>query len=237
MNQTIIQRAFKPLKKYLPYGIANLVRSFFTALLAPLLFSVQTGHLRSSFQMMAVSKKGKPIPWYTFPCIDFLTHRSFKGKKVLEFGGGQSTLWWAERAEQVITFEGNKEWYEKIRGGMPANVKLYLVSEETASSCLLGIESVLGEGKHEKFDIIIIDGLHRNQLISVAKSLLAPSGVIICDDAEEYGFYEGFKESDLSRVDFWGFASGVVLPHCTSVFFRGGSDLFHSKHPIPQNYG
>jgi hypothetical protein len=49
---------------------------------------------------------------------------------VLEFGGGQSTLWWAERAKNVVTLEGNKEWYEKIKRDMPENVDLNYVSME-----------------------------------------------------------------------------------------------------------
>ncbi|MGC1360796.1 MAG: hypothetical protein WA826_06450, partial [Silvibacterium sp.] len=65
----------------------------------------------------AVSKNGEPIPWYTYPIIDFLSDRDFKNKNILEFGGGQSTLWWAKRARRVVTFEGKREWHDRIRAG------------------------------------------------------------------------------------------------------------------------
>lgn len=109
MTQTIIQRAFQPLKKYLPASAANILRSAFTAVLTPIIFSYRTGHFLSSWKMSAVSRTGEPLPWYTYPCIDFISFRNFTGKSILEFGGGQSSLWWSKRAGHVVTIEGDKE--------------------------------------------------------------------------------------------------------------------------------
>jgi hypothetical protein len=53
--------------------------------------SVCSGHFRSSVNGKALSQAGVPLPWYTYPAIDFLTQRDFRGRSVLEFGGGQST--------------------------------------------------------------------------------------------------------------------------------------------------
>lgn len=233
MTQIIIQKAFKPFKEKLPSWIWNPIRSLLTAILTPVLFSHRSGHLRSCFVREAVSAKGEPIPWYTYPCIDFLRFRCYKWKKVLEFGGGQSTLWWARRAMHIITFEGDKSWYEKIKSKMPANVELYLVSMENPEKCASDVKRILDSRKDDKFDVIVIDGLFRFEMIDIAKKVMADSGVIICDNAEGYGFYEGFKDSELNRVDFFGYAPGVVLPHCTSIYFRRSSFLFNSQHIIP----
>jgi hypothetical protein len=128
MTQTSIQKAFKPFKDYLPNWLWKPIRNVFTAILTPVLFSLRSGHFRSSFKGYAVSAKGEPIPWYTYPCIEFLRQRSYEDKRVLEFGGGQSTLWWARLARHIVTFEGDIDWYNQIKVTMPANVDLHYVS-------------------------------------------------------------------------------------------------------------
>jgi len=182
--------------------------------------------------MKAVSKNGAPIPWYTYPSIEFLEFRDYKNKKVLEFGGGQSSLWWANKAEQVVTFEGDQAWYDEINNTMPANVDLQYISMESIETNICQVRDYLASQTIKKFDVIVIDGLYRRSMIAIALEYLSNDGILICDNAEGYGFYEELKESDLMRVDFYGNAPGVVFPHCTSIYFNSGSFVFNSQYPI-----
>ena len=182
--------------------------------------------------MAAVSKNGEPIPWYTYPCIDFLRYRNYDTKYVLEFGGGQSTLWWAKRAKRVITLEGDLEWFDKVKAQMPENVDINYVSMESAAMNVAQVKKVLSSKENSRYDVIIIDGLYRFEMIEIARNRIAEDGIIICDNAEGYGFYEGFKESGLNRVDFYGNAPGVVLPHSTSIYFKASSFAFDPIVPI-----
>lgn len=182
--------------------------------------------------MAAVSRSGDPLPWYTYPCIDFLKYRSYD-KTVLEFGVGQSTLWWAQRAKRVIGFEGDEVWRQKLKARVPSNVELHLVPIDSPSACVDAINRILSFQSDPRFDVIVIDGLWRYELIDIAASVVTDTGIIICDNAEGYGFYEGFKDRDFHRVDFFGNAPAVMLPHCTSIFFRPGSFVFDPKYPIP----
>lgn len=232
MTQTAIQKTFAPIKKLLPRWLSNPIRSVATAFLTPALYSYQTGHFLSSFKMAAVSKNGEPLPWYTYPSIDFLRYRNYDNKAVLEFGGGQSTLWWAKRAKYVVTLEGDEDWYEKIKSHMPENVDLNYVSMENASVNVAQVKDILGSKQHSTYDVIVIDGLYRYEMIGIARDLVAEDGIIICDNAEGYGFYDGFKRSGLNRVDFYGNAPGVVLPHSTSIYFRSSSFAFDAGIPI-----
>jgi hypothetical protein len=227
----MIHETFRQVRKYLPTPVSNSVRSLFTAFLTPVLFSYQKGHFKSSWEMLSVSRTGKPLPWYTYPCIDFLKYRDFGDKTVLEFGGGQSSLWWSQRARSVVTLEGNEQWYQKIKADMPANVDLFLVSMVSPSSCMEEVNGILQN--YSDFDVIIIDGLYRYEMAEVARSVMADYGVIICDDAENYGFYEAFKDSAMYRVDFFGNAPGVIRPHCTSLLFKERCFMVSSKFPIP----
>lgn len=40
-----------------------------------------------------VDADGDPIPWYTYPAIEYLAGLSFTGKDVWEYGCGNSTKW------------------------------------------------------------------------------------------------------------------------------------------------
>jgi hypothetical protein len=233
MSHTIFHQAFAIMKARLPKRISNFARNTATAFLTPILFSYRTGHFLSSLQMAAISKKGEPLPWYTYPSIDFLKNRPYDNKIVLEFGGGQSTLWWAQRAKSVVTLEGDLAWFDRIKHYMPGNVDLNYVSMENSLINVECVEETIRSKPHTHYDIIIIDGLYRHEMIPIALRVMAQDGMIVCDNAEGYGIYEGFKDSDLKRVDFFGNAPGVILPHATSIFFRPSSFAFNSAHPIP----
>lgn len=234
MTQTVIQKSFAPFKRLLPSWAYNPIRSVGTAIIGPIFTGYRTGYFRSAFKMAAVSKNGQPLPWYTYPAIDFLKYRNYEDKVILEFGGGQSSLWWAGKARHVVTLEGDKRWYEKIRDRMPGNVDLCYVSMESEEINVSEVRRTLEAKKYSKYDVIVIDGLYRYEMIPIALSRLAEDGIVICDNAEGYGFYEGFKESALWRVDFFGNAPGVVLPHATSIYFRPSSCfVFDAHYPIP----
>jgi hypothetical protein len=232
VSQSAIREAAAPIRKLLPTWLFNPIHNILTAILTPILYSMRTGHFRSSLRMAAVSRHGEPIPWYTYPCVDFLSGRTYTGKKILEFGGGQSTQWWSARAEHVVTFEGKKDWYDRIAPGLPPNVELHYVERTAPITDGSQVAQILSTKTTALYDVIVIDGLTRAQLIDIACERLAPNGIIICDNSETYGFYEGFKDKGLDRIDFFGNAPGVIHPHCTSIYFRSTSFVFCPSVPI-----
>jgi hypothetical protein len=233
MTQIWIQKTFEPIRTCLPSWISDPIRSLGTAFLTPILFSLRTGHFRSSFKKAAVSRTGAALPWYTYPSIDFLRHRSYEGRTVLEFGAGQSTLWWAQRAARVVALEGDKAWFESLRPRLPSNVELIPVPIDTPDACVEAVNGALDARPDNRFDVVVIDGLWREQMIEIAARAVKDTGIIVCDNAEYYGIFEGFRDRGFLRVDFFGNAPGVVLQHCTSVYFRSESFAFEPSHPIP----
>lgn len=226
--------AAHPVKAALPQPIWRAVRSLGTALLTPVAFSLRTGHLRSSFQNMAVAADGSALPWYTYPCIDFLAQRDFTDRNVLEFGAGQSSLWWSAHAKTVTSLEGDAGWHEHIKSKMPANVDLSLVPSDDCEISMAAVRQTLAERATAKFDVVIIDGLWRRELVQVAFEHVTDDGVIIFDNADGYGLYDETKDRDRQRVDFFGFAPGVSQESCTSIFFKPGAFLFSPRFPIPK---
>jgi len=208
------------------------IRRFGTALLTPFLFSAQTGHFKSSLLGKAVSRTGTPLPWYTYPAVDFLDGKDLSGKRVLEFGAGQSTLWWAGKAAQVVSFEHDPEWVARLISHLPPSVQLHRVPWH-----LEGIERLLPS---EPFDVVVIDGLNRLKCAHLSLRLVAPGGAILLDNSEgswggekdeTYPILDLFRERGFQRVDFFGYTPGVIRPHCTSLFCKAGCFLLAGQEP------
>jgi hypothetical protein len=172
----------------------------------------------------AVDSCGEPIPWYTYPSISFLSAKSFADRKVLEWGAGQSTLWWARKASLVIAIESDVEWYQRLRAIVPSNVALKLASSD--------VVEIAKELRDVRFDVIVVDGLDRFKCAVESLWLTSVDGAIILDNSEgywgpsgEYPILELFRAAGFSRIDFYGPAPGVIKPHCTSLFFKGSCFL------------
>ncbi|HPS74615.1 MAG TPA: hypothetical protein PLD52_10020 [Bacteroidales bacterium] len=72
------------------------------------------GWWRSFHKKLVVDKNNLPIPWWTYPFIDFLIPRLSGEFCVLEFGSGSSTIWLSRFVKQVISVEDHEEWAKKI---------------------------------------------------------------------------------------------------------------------------
>ena len=188
--------------------------------------------MKSSIYQLAVDKKGKPLPWYTYPAIDFLKNRFFSSCNVLEFGGGQSTLWWQSRAKYVLSFEENNDWHQKYKNKVQSNCDFLHLALSGPEETIKNIEQIILQNKVKKFDVIIIDGYYRKEVLHIASQYLEDDGMIICDNAEGYLIFEEFQNSTFLKVDFYGHAPGVYLPHSTSIYFRSNNKFFSSSIKI-----
>ncbi|MDX6500285.1 MAG: hypothetical protein QOG23_3545 [Blastocatellia bacterium] len=175
-----------------------------------------------------MDRRGNPTAWYTHSAIDFLSCKDFAGRRILEFGAGQSTLWWARRAEFVLALEDNKGWFQQLKPKLSSNVKLEFVNGQMPD-----IEP--------GFDIIVVDGLHRVTCAELSTKLMAAGGAIIVDNSDGYWGGEDsrtqpiidmFRQNGFQRVDFYGWQPGVIVPSCTSLFFKERCFLFEgSENP------
>jgi hypothetical protein len=78
-----------------------------------------------------------------------------------------------------------------------------------------------------KFDVIVVDGLDRLICAEMSIAFLNEGGAVILDNSEgfwgrdgEYPIIDFFNANHFSRIDFYGYAPGVILPSCTSLFFK-----------------
>src|SRR3712207_2933796 len=78
-------------------------------------------HVQSAALTRPVDAKGQPVPWYTYPAIEYVRQLDFSDKEVFEYGSGQSTLFWAQAAKRVVSVEEDEAWHAYVAKKLPAN--------------------------------------------------------------------------------------------------------------------
>jgi hypothetical protein len=193
-----------------PKTISALVSQRYTGYL------LDVGWFNSFKSNNALDKENNPIPWFTYPIIDFISDRLSKDLEILEFGAGNSTLFFAQRVKTVVSIEHNERWHKKISQISPPNVKIILESN-------LDNYSKKASDLNMKFDVIIIDGEKRNSCIINSVEILSESGVIVLDDSEREEYRSGIsylRLNNFKSIDFWGIAPGILFKKCTTIFYK-----------------
>jgi len=148
------------------------------------------------------------LPWIHRDVIKFLQEKINKNTKILEFGSGNSTIYFSKLTNNLISIEHNKDWYNKIKPKLENDVTYILKSidyisrpprNKTFYNCDT-IEQLLGQPvPDEYFDIIIIDGIDRVNCAYGSIDKLKKNGILVLDDSNriEYpasdGSYEPIK--------------------------------------------
>ena len=177
------------------------------------------GFKLSMTERLCVNKDREPIPWYTYPAIEYLDQLDLSTKSVFEFGCGSSSLYWARRARTVTSLEARKVWYDRIKEQAPEN--LHLICRGVDESY---VETIYESGA--KYDIIVIDGMLRYPSTQAALDCLKEDGLIIFDNSDraaEFTKYakamELLRTNNLLQVDMHGFTPFNPYTATTSLFF------------------
>jgi hypothetical protein len=173
------------------------------------------GQLATMRSQRPVNADGAPIPWITYPALEFLRQFSFVGRRCFEFGAGNSTLFWSQRATEVYAVETDAAWYAELQLALPTNVHLALYSDEQAfASSIIGIPGL--------FDVIVIDSI-RYRIPAAVNALgkLATGGIIVFDNSDWYpNACALLKDAGLIQIDFHGFGPVNGYAWTTSIFFK-----------------
>ena len=141
-------------------------------------------------------------PWLVYGATDFLEHTISPKARILELGGGGSTLFWLNRGNQVVTIENNSEWFGRMNEvvGTNPNWKPYLVEEISVTS--------LEDLNLGKFDVVVNDFIgDRSKLSKWIENSLSPGGFIVWDNsdrASETVALDNLKKSGFGHIDFFG---------------------------------
>jgi hypothetical protein len=122
-------------------------------------------------------------PWISYDAIGFLSDFLGKDSRVLEFGSGMSTVWYAAHAGRVCSVEAFEPWYVKVRDLLEdrgcGNVRYEYAKEH--DRYVHAMDDEAGDG----FDLAMIDGAFRFDCLCHAAEMLRPGGVLYLDNSDK----------------------------------------------------
>lgn len=130
------------------------------------------------------------VPWIPYSSIKSLRKFLNKDCRVLEFGSGMSTIWFAEHAGEVFSIEDYKLWFDKVSKIIAAK-QLHNITYRFAESESEYYSFMSDDPKG--FDLVMVDGSYRSKCISHAAKLVRPGGILYLDNSD--------KDSDPSGGD------------------------------------
>lgn len=191
------------------------------------------GQFRSIAARGPVDGAGAPIPWYTYPALEYLKNFDFSDCEVFEFGAGNSSRFWAGLAKRIVSVENDPHWFEQVRRIAASNQLTLLCENEEDYVAALGRQE-------QSFDVIVIDGKWRERCADESVGCLKIGGLIILDNSDRHhDVCAHLRGSGFFQIDFNGF--GPINGYCwtTSVFvksipaqprFRGPQPLGGLRH-------
>lgn len=139
-------------------------------------------------------------PWLTYGAIIAVENIVNKEMKVLEFGSGGSTIFWAKKCKSVKSYETNPQWYKKVKQKTKNlnNVEILLCDRHRMS---VGLRSE----PDDYYDTVLIDSdpkrSRRLDLANMAVSKVKPRGWLIIDNYLRFGM-NGFDYSKWQVLTF-----------------------------------
>jgi hypothetical protein len=186
---------------------------------------------RSMDERVPVDKAGEPLPWYTYPAIDYIKQVNFSDKRIYEFGSGNSSLFWAKIAKEVVSVEHDEKWYTSRLNFRKPNLILKHRKDEHYSASILEEDG--------EFDVIVVDGVLRDRCCEQALKKLKRNGLLILDNSDRASEFVDYsravsvlKGAGFIQVDFCGFGPCVAFTWITSFFFTRKFDFISKNDPI-----
>jgi predicted O-methyltransferase YrrM len=207
--------------------VSSLLRKLGTA--ASILATAPTWRARHladvwrTWRASAMTPLDPPLPWLSWPCIDWLDRYVRPGMRVFEYGGGGSTLYFLARGCEVTTVEGNLTWTVAIGEAARAyrsRLRLRFIDSQndTPTARRQYADAALDAAP---WDLILVDGAFRRECVLVARRCIVPGGVIIVDNTDMPEYAEVHPEEvlrDFERRVFRGLGFARVLPTTTEVY-------------------
>ena len=182
-------------------------------------YLLDVGWFEAFRRRMPVRGSGEPIPWTTYPFLEFIEPRLWRDLRIFEYGCGNSTLFWAARAATVAAVEHDALWAARIGKMLPPSARVAHAPQGSVA-----YPDAVREGA--PWDIVVVDGVDRNACLERAVDALSQGGVIVLDDSERPEYATNIlRERKFRRLDFWGISPGYWYRKCTSVFYRDGNAL------------
>jgi hypothetical protein len=178
------------------------------------------------------------VPWWSYGAISevdaWLSARE-RPIRVFEYGSGASTIWLANRADEVHSVEHHRGFGEMMAAELATvpHVSMRIVEPTASDRPVVGsakeghqgldfsayvdaIDDVPGE-----FDLVVVDGRAREACLAKAADRLAPGGIIVFDNSRRQRYRVAIGGSGLRERIFRGLTPTLPYPEQTSILTKG----------------
>ena len=140
------------------------------------------------------------LPWISFGALEFLDTFLHPEHEVFEYGGGGSTLYFAQRAHHVLTMENHPVWHGILGTALAqkqldnAQCEYHPISGDAPEQ--FRNDAFFRRIEEQLWDVILIDcycgysttryGLLRPYAFELAIAQVKPGGIIVLDDSWMY---------------------------------------------------
>jgi len=176
------------------------------------------------------NKDGEAIPMLTISAIDFLDSYDFSKNSIIEFGSGQSTIYFSKKFLNVVSFENNKDFFDTLKNKLKDNVTYNFISDDDL------LKNNYKVNIDDKTIVLVDCAANRNIVIHNILKNNKPN-IVILDNSEffpnscKYIVSNGYME-----IPFWGLRPTEVYNSCTSIFIKNGFVLQEKKYPVEIGY-
>ncbi len=179
--------------------------------------------VKTYFEAKKRSILKNPVPFLVYEAIEHLGTLVEPGSKVVELGGGNSTLWFLGQGAEVVTFEHSPEWAEHItafaRESLGDDAASRLTVHVAAGDEALELARSLDDSS---FDIALVDCMNAFTWRKAGVEALLPkvrsNGTMCLDNSDHpnnWSAVELLGKSD--RLRFTGYAP--MCPVVTQTSF------------------
>ena len=162
----------------------------------------------------------EPIPWWTYASVQFIDQVISTSSQILEIGGGNSSLYWMARGNNLVTLETSPVWIKELTLDKRFNIKKHQIVH-IPNEDLISISNVL---ENQLFDVVINDGSGDRAMIGeYLATKVRDNGIFVWDNSErehDRKAIEHLKLNGWNALEFYGHGPINAYAWKTSILYR-----------------
>jgi len=137
-------------------------------------------------------KRHKNLPWINPEAINIFEQLLLPSSDIgIEFGSGNSTVWYAKKVKKLISIEDNKGWFNNVneqlkRQGINNVEYLFKSSSYIEDSKESEYFNFIEIQLDDSLDFVVVDGNFRDIIALSAIKKIKRGGIIFLDDSQRY---------------------------------------------------
>ncbi|CAN5577171.1 hypothetical protein BH11BAC2_BH11BAC2_08980 [soil metagenome] len=166
-----------------------------------------------------------PVPFIVLDAIKYLDGLIRPGMKVLELGGGNSSLWFLDKGVNLTTYEHDVQWAQMVLQKVKGNPGKYH-QERFNLRVMQGEETIndLQSLDDHTYDIALIDCMNdftrRNDCIRAAMKKVKPGGWLVLDNSDNPVNWCGAELLEGKEMHRFSGFSPMAFFVCQTTFWK-----------------